>query len=276
MEHESVSGELEIDLYEDLTAFSSKSPEQQEAEVERIVVRPSGPLIKDPEPDFFGSGPTEVLIPVRQSGELSPNNAFGTSEDPFDQSLLAGRDELFSEPAVSSDAGLFEEPLFRTERDPESLPSAANNGDDLYPEPLFDTGDLIDQRGNSPAARTTAGLNDENIWDDPVQPVNDNNRTPEVRTSIDQQRPTASAAGPSEVICASCGELTAADDLLCIACGAFIGDIGSEVPFEAVPEPEPQPEPEDVYAGPQILTCSDCGSEVTPDELFCPSCGTVL
>jgi RNA polymerase subunit RPABC4/transcription elongation factor Spt4 len=104
-----------------------------------------------------------------------------------------------------------------------------------------------------------------------VQPVIAYNRTSDLQSPAAQ--PAAPTAGPGEVVCGSCGELTAADDLLCIACGSFLGDIGSDAPLAAAAEPEPEPE---VQTGPQILTCSDCGSEVTPDELFCPSCGAVL
>lgn len=57
-------------------------------------------------------------------------------------------------------------------------------------------------------------------------------------------------------VCSACGVESALEDLLCIACGAFLGELGDEPP-----------------SGP---ICVECGLSVIPEEVFCPSCGSVV
>jgi hypothetical protein len=58
------------------------------------------------------------------------------------------------------------------------------------------------------------------------------------------------------VVCSSCGEESGPDDLLCIACGSFLGAVEGEQPDSPA--------------------CGDCGEPIIPEEVFCPSCGAVV
>ena len=59
----------------------------------------------------------------------------------------------------------------------------------------------------------------------------------------------------SSLICDCCSP-AGSDDLLCIICGAALGEVEEEVELVAT------------------LSCDDCGSTMESDEIFCPSCGS--
>jgi hypothetical protein len=202
------TGELEIDLYSDLTSFSARSPEEQEAEVERIVVRKSG--ISKP----LSVAPEDPGLELN----IDPDHGFG---DPF-QLSDPGLGDLIQlpEPALD-DSAQFAEPA--------NLPPP-NLADDLF-EAAIPQPQSVD------------------LEPDLVLPI---------------------GSSGNEVICPACGAATSIDDLLCIACGSFVGEMGGE---EAEAQNASAPIPAEEPATP---TCEDCGEEVTPDEVFCPSCGAVL
>jgi hypothetical protein len=79
-------------------------------------------------------------------------------------------------------------------------------------------------------------------------------------------------AAPDQVVCADCGSVSNRDDLLCIGCGAFLGEFDESAPVVEAPIIEV----EAAVVEPAVPTCADCGEEVTAEEVFCPGCGAVL
>jgi hypothetical protein len=71
-----------------------------------------------------------------------------------------------------------------------------------------------------------------------------------------------------QITCGECGAVSSGDDLLCIGCGAFLGEFNGDG--------DPAQEPTPVEQEPMVPLCADCAAEVIPDEVFCPSCGAVL
>ena len=57
-------------------------------------------------------------------------------------------------------------------------------------------------------------------------------------------------------VCLVCGAASGANDVFCVACGAFIDEAESTV--QAKP------------------TCVECGARIVADEIFCPGCGASL
>lgn len=57
-------------------------------------------------------------------------------------------------------------------------------------------------------------------------------------------------------VCLACGAESGANDLFCIACGAFVDEV------------EP--------TAPSLPSCVQCGFGISLGEIFCPQCGSVL
>lgn len=210
---------FEIDLYGELSTFAQQSPEERQADVERIVVK----------------------API--TGSLR-----GKSQ-PLDDGALQAVSEAFTE------TELVEQPIEGVD---DAMPSL--DVDDLFPnEPPAE----IHFKNYAP---TVSGqpIAEQTIAEQPVEL----DSVFETETAGS----TVGIAGPNEVICADCGAVSNGDDLLCIGCGAFLGEFNENASLTeaALPEVEVVPQP------PTVPTCADCGEEVTPDEVFCPGCGAVL
>ncbi|MFP5264190.1 MAG: double zinc ribbon domain-containing protein [Blastocatellia bacterium] len=228
----------EIDLYDELVAFSSLSPEDRGR----------------------GQSPSFANDPVP-----APQSAAGF---------------VYANPADSGGAGA----------------GAAPAPGDLSPEPIsFPSFELTDRAGPRPVENPPASPIEDFPFELPYEPVNDIGGRPSFgRLQADQSghggtgdldlayllrvtgplialNVSANPASPL-LVCKDCRSQSSSGDMFCVTCGGLLE--GAEIGEDGIDEAEvPVPA---VGVAAAIRACGNCNYIIEEDEIFCPSCGTVL
>jgi hypothetical protein len=228
----------EIDLYDELVAFSSLSPEDR------------------------GRGQSPRF--ANDSG-LAPESAAGF---------------VYADPADSGGPGA----------------ATATAQDDLSSEPIsFPSFELTDRVESRPVENRPAGPIEDFPFELPYEPVNEMGCRPSFeRLQADQSSQSgtgdldlayllrvtgplialnvsANSASPL-LVCKDCRSQSSSRDMFCVTCGGLLE--GAEAGEDGVDEAKVSGPAVEVAAASRA--CGSCDYIIEEDEIFCPSCGTVL
>jgi hypothetical protein len=284
----------ELDLYDDLTAFTDLSPEEQW----RSLVQPD----ESAESDIAAAGQAHEKAfsgPVQTEGPIEPVETAMAATETETPSTEEAEEHTLPGDLPAKAVGV--------ETAGGGIETSSAEGDQQYdsPEPVPFNLPIEAARAQAAVAPTDTSsdeeagettLADRVLVDLPVEPVGA--ETSAAETGVQPEEPraesrTASGAlhgysdsdkirpqpydgsrpsGPlsgfiltpdfvftgalSRGVCLGCGADAGVDDLFCMACGAFIDEIASTLRFNP--------------------TCTECKQGITAGEIFCPWCGSPL
>jgi RNA polymerase subunit RPABC4/transcription elongation factor Spt4 len=92
----------------------------------------------------------------------------------------------------------------------------------------------------------------------------------------DLQTVTATpVASAQQIVCASCGAVNPAGTHFCGQCGRSLEPVTEQLPVSAPVPPVGSNGPMGTVVVPQ-LSCGECGTALSPDDVFCPNCGKAV
>lgn len=232
----------EVSLYDELLAFSSLLPEEQEAQASqlRALLPPARPasaplpalsLVSAEHP------PERKPGPLRSTGSLLPPNLTPISELPPSRRITAPSAQAYDrmkELALELTNHAIETVFEGTK--PLTAESVRKNTKELTP---------------IPAPPRPSVARDEHL---DAQATNLFSLTGPLSATSTHNRASASRS-----TCANCGSQADSDEMFCITCGELLE--ASQLPaVELILE----------------VRCEDCGTMIAGQDIFCPSCGSVI
>jgi hypothetical protein len=228
----------EVSLYDELLAFSTLLPEEQEAQASKppAPIPPARPA-SAPLPSLSLVSSERPSGPLRSTASLQPPKRTPTSELPPSRVITTPSAQAYDrmkELAFELTNRAIETAFEGTK--PLASESVRKSTKELTPVPALVRAPVVDD--------DHFDLHTANIFS--------------ITGPLPATR-THTSAPLSLTTCANCGNQADSDEMFCITCGELLEE--SQAP--AV----------DLTAD---VACEDCGAVVAGEDIFCPSCGSVI
>jgi hypothetical protein len=234
----------EIDLYDELVAFSNLSPEEQKAERASRVARASEPTSQSTDEFIFAD--------LVQAGE----SAF---------ELVEQRDIQSIEPIIEPSFELMDQAELPPVKEPSTNP-LEDFSFELPDEPVREPArEPVCEPAREPARGMDRKSSPERVQANPSNQSSDAEL--DLAYLLRVTGPLLALgltmnAASSLLICGDCRSQSSSEDMFCVNCGGLL--------YEA------ELSEGDVEAAASGLTCESCKYLIEEDEIFCPSCGSVI
>lgn len=230
----------EMDLYDDLLAFSDLSPQEQEAAAIHYEASMADPTAQTPAQNVDPTTFYESQQMIEAAQEPAPHPA----SDPASSFFFDPAQVYAVEQASVETAEAIETAEARVAEKVEEKPPARDAAFDALQSYAFDT-DAVTDFQLAEILRVTGPL-----------------------PGLPAKRDTNSVL----LVCAECGSAADNGEMFCIDCGGLL----EEAAAPSMLLEDDLFSCEETAAPSTPLSCDDCGSMVASDEIFCPSCGSVM
>ncbi len=225
-----LAGVGEIELYGELTAFTELSPEEQMRLLDHSQAVSA-------EPGVESADQTQEKAAIESLLNQAPI-------EPVEEDTAAMTTAPLSAEEAAEEHTSPEEVLVNVPIEPTGGESAASESGAKSAEPGAESGSHSGAlRGYSKPGKISPERSDGSR---PSGPLSGFLLTPDF----------VFTGALSRGVCLACGADAGTDDLFCVACGVFIDEIASTLPFNP--------------------TCTECKQGITAGEIFCPWCGASL